>query len=137
MITETATTALESYINSKGLELPIYPPRGDDTMTYPCIQIGDSSADEDEVLDGVYEVSIEVAYIATPNANTDAGDTEEEITDKSSEVYNVLSCEQMISILNIQPGIKVFDVFMGQLSSEERDGRSASVYNLELVCCEV
>ena len=137
MITETATTAIKSYLLTQGITIPIYTPRGVENMVYPCIQIEDSSSDEHEVLDGVYEVNIDVAYIATPNADADEGETEAELVSLSDTIYTALSCANMINILNIQPKLKVFDIGMQQLGSEEREGRSASLYNLEMVCCEV
>ena len=136
MITEKATSAVKAYLAKTLTETTIYTPRGVDKFTYPCIMITDTSSDEHDVLDGVYSVSVEVSYVSIPNASTTAGEDQEELTANSDEVYNLLSCEHVEQYLSDYPNFKCFDAFVRGMRSDNLDGMSATIFELELVCCE-
>jgi len=137
MITEKATSAIKAYLAKTLTTTNFYTPRGVENFTYPCIMITDTASDEHDVLDGVYSMSVEVAYVSIPNTNADAGENQEAITTNSDAVYNLLTCEHIEQYLSDYPNFKCFDSFLRGMRSDNQDGKSATVFELELVCCQV
>jgi len=136
MITEKATSAVKAYLTKTLTDTTIYTPRGVDKFTYPCIMITDTASDEHDVLDGVYSLSLEVAYVSIPNASATAGEDQAALTTNSDEVYQLLVCEHIIQYLNDYDGFTCFDCFLRSPRSGEVEGKSATIFELELVCCE-
>jgi len=137
MITEKATSAVKAYLAKTLTTTTIYTPRGVDNFTYPCIMITDTASDEHDVLDGVYSMSVEVAYVSIPNANADAGENQDDLTSNSDAVYNLLTCEHIEQYLSDYPNFKCFDCFLRSPRSGEVEGKSATIFEMELVCCQV
>jgi len=137
MITEKATSAVKAYLLKTLTTTTIYTPRGVDNFTYPCIMITDTASDEHDVLDGVYSISVEVSYVSIPNANATAGEDQSTITTNSEAVYDLLTCEHIEQYLSDYPNFKCFDSFVRGVRSDNQDGKSATIFELELVCCQV
>ena len=117
--------------------LPVYVSQEDDTVDYPCIKVTDTGSEEHEVLRGVYDpLTVDVSLCTIPHADSEGDDyTEEEHQAASNQLYNLMANTDMITLLNNETGLRVFDIRTESLVNEREDGKNVATITQAIVCC--
>lgn len=139
-LTEAIKTMIEVQATGELANCGVYTRESDESRSYPAITITETGIAEHEVLEGNYEVGIEIMLETIPNAATANGTTAEEHRALSKQLYDLIQLEKGATFdkqgfLNSTGNLKVFAIHEASPLNTKDEGRNVTTYSMDVVCC--
>ena len=146
MIADDILAGLKTYIEAQATahpalgDLTVVLRDNDGDKSYPLLVLLDESTQEHDVLRGVQDpLTVAATVYSVPNSDgaSASGTTQATHQTYTEALFAVLGCDSIVTALNMQGGdFKVFDIRGIEGTTDEDDGRSATRFELRVVCCK-
>lgn len=136
----TATRALQglkAYLTAFGDSWTVSLRDADSTKGYPLIVLTDTGAEEHEVLDNVYQVTVEVQLHSVPHA--DGASASATTTSSHDSLTDRLNCllgdyDGLQTYLSQRPDLHCFNLWGNEMTTEIEDQRRVTRSEMTIVC---